>query len=325
MTSQMALQFMILSVPFFAMFFGSVEIILIPLLGYLCFWLLRRKAALNYIEGQWYHKKNYARYMVKTFILDHRPGIYRDFVYDFWVKLKESPVRAFAYIYKNPLVEIIYGFPFLWVVIYYFYEQGFEGIEYSMMIAIFVSLILFILTSFRFTRFLGEPQRYVEFSIPVVTILFCLHSPDATKIVVAIISLFFIIVPNKLFSEKRDQALEDPDKDELFRILSKFWPENDVIFSSNDAQLLKVLSGYNYRICRPDIARKIENDMDFYNDFYGQNHSILSNNFIVASIKKYSIECIVINGDLPNAHEFESNSYIQVNQAGKYRLLKLIN
>ena len=88
--SQMATQLVILSLPFIVIIFKVPELLLLPFLSYLLFYLLMPKIAKNYIIGQFNHKRNYALFLAKIFILNKRPSIYRDFVYDFWIRHKRG-------------------------------------------------------------------------------------------------------------------------------------------------------------------------------------------------------------------------------------------
>ena len=88
--SQMSMQYVVLSLPFYAILFNMPEIILLPFLAYGLFYLLMPKVAINYIIGQYNHKRNYALFVADIFILKERPSIYRDFVQDVWIKVKRG-------------------------------------------------------------------------------------------------------------------------------------------------------------------------------------------------------------------------------------------
>ena len=180
-TSQMAMQMKLFSMPILMLFFKS-WVIGIPLLGsLLVFYMLMPGYATMYLKGQIRFKYFYFKYLAKNILLSKRYSIWRDFVWDFWkiifngFKHKGQVKKGLLYFYDNPILVLGFSLPFCIPLLLVY--TGLVGIDQAVfqdktlisLFAILISmLILFLLTSFRLTRFLGEPERYVEFSMGLV-------------------------------------------------------------------------------------------------------------------------------------------------------------
>lgn len=178
--NRFAYQYVLFGTPFFALFFQDVFVASPLVGGTVIFLILFPRIAVSYFKGQWDHKKVYSKYLAQRFILRSRKSIWGDFIFEFPIRtyrwLVDKPWKKFDqlhYVFTNPAIMIIVQIPFL-VLAFIFtdYSQFWKGQEAEQLLlyAIIVSLILFVLTSFRFTRFLGEPERYVEFAIAPLSI-----------------------------------------------------------------------------------------------------------------------------------------------------------
>ena len=73
--------------------------------------------------------------------------------------------------------------------------NGTEQTEYLVFYKIIeIVILLFLITTLRVTRFLGEPQRYIEFIIPIITILFIKNSDFKIQLIFSIFSALIIII-----------------------------------------------------------------------------------------------------------------------------------
>jgi hypothetical protein len=136
------------------------------------FMVLHPAYARNFLISRWHYLVIYAVHMAKRFILNQRYSIWRDWVYDFWFKKEKKITTKFSYIYTNSLFIVIFLNPLVPISIYgYFFPIEISNeiqrniFTYSLKLNL-TGFIIFILTSFRITRFLGEPERYVEIIIP---------------------------------------------------------------------------------------------------------------------------------------------------------------
>jgi len=296
--SQMAFQFVLFSLPFFVLFFGIPELLLMPFLAFALFYVMMPKVAKSFGTAQYNHKRNYALFLSEIYILKKCYSVYRDFVYDFWKILKNEPdkYKALFYISKNPIVEILYGMPFLWFVLYYFFFGAREfSEEISILINIvFSSLIVFFLTTFRKTRFLGEPQRYPEFVIPAVTILFVLLYSSSVLIWTSAFSI--LIITAYLWALKKSGGVERLNAAyiEVFELLKKYYP-TDSIVASNDGEQLRFLLADDFQVCTPVVTKYYKNKQEFQKQFLFETYKIISPFFIQNAFEKQKPDIFILN------------------------------
>ena len=301
LTSMMSTQFIFLVTPFLAFFFGRFELILIPILSLSIIYAFSPKYTKNFLRGNYNFRRNYALYISKIFILKERHSVWRDLVYDIWLKIKNEPnkLKAIYYISKNPVIEIIYGMPFLWFVFYFFIinpDRFSNQIYLSMLTIIISAAVVFLLTTFRISRFLGEPQRYMEFTIPIITFLFVLTAEKTITIGLIILSIAIIGV--YLFAYSRSNIIQKNGLKarELSMILNKEF-QGDIIVASNDYQQLKFFQQYGFKVLMPDLTKYYKSNYDFQRYFIG-DFSIISPCAIKDYILNYSPEILVLNTKL---------------------------
>lgn len=321
--SQMSMQYVLLSLPFYAIIFEIPEIVILPFLAYGLFYLIMPKVALNYIKGQYNHKRNYALFLADIFILKDRPSVYRDFVYDFWVKFKSGLKNGIVYMGMNPLVEIIYGLPFLWFVLYYSYGNEFGEVESILLKITLTCLGLFFLISFRKTRFLGEPQRYLEFVIPFISVLFVFYFGVEYLIGIGLFSLFLIVSAEVMARKEFHNNEKTNDRYEFISQLNKYIDNGDAAIS-NDNDLLKYLPMISIPVVRPDMTCYFKNKEEFDADYEGDYRTI-NKDFIVRNIEEYKITNIIVNELLYKIDKINISKQIElVFKIGKYNLYKVI-
>lgn len=327
--SQMALQFILLSMPFVAMTFSIPILFFLPFLAIGLFYIIMPNVAKNYLVGQFNHKRNYALFMADIFILKSRPSIYRDFFWDFWVKLKTNWKHALLYLYGNPLVELVFGFTYLWFVIYIGFTLGFIGELNIIFKLVFISLVLFFVTSFRFTRFLGEPQRYVEFTIPLISILFVIKVEWQLLLPLTIIAVLFAFIPswviNRNFST--DNKRKKSNLDSLLVFLVRLQKKNSYVFISNDNQLLKYVAGTGHFVCKSDISRFYKNQRAFYKYHHDSSYEKLSPYAISEYYKEYAPNFLIINNELYTIDNVfcHFDKLLFITSFGRYQLYLLNN
>ncbi|MDD3700336.1 MAG: hypothetical protein WCR58_04435 [Bacteroidales bacterium] len=276
--SQMTLQFILLSLPFFVLVFSIPEIFPMPFIAFGIFYLIMPKVARNYIIGQFNHKRNYALFIADIFILKSRPSIYRDFIYDFWHKLQTNWRLALFYIYRNPLLELLYGFSFLWFVIYRSYNEGYETNLNKLFLFSMISLLLFFITSFNKTRFLGEPQRYVEFAIPLIAVLFSMSYDWKFLLSIIIMNVFVILLPSVIIKNNYDRSFANQTKNRsnLLNFLIESKMDKSHIYISNSVSLLRYLFGIGCLTINIDYSRWYKNKSDYYKYVYDYSLGRLS-------------------------------------------------
>ena len=117
LSSQFSTQFFILSNLFFTIYFLDFRFIIIPIISGIIYYLLFTRVAVSYFYGQFNHKRNYVLFFLKTQFM-HRKSFNRDFIYDFWIKLKKNPKQGIRYFVTNPFIEISYGY--LYLILWFF-------------------------------------------------------------------------------------------------------------------------------------------------------------------------------------------------------------
>ena len=243
--------------------------------------------------------------MADIFILKERPSIYRDFVQDFWIKFKSGFKQGFIYLGMNPLVEIVYGFPFLWFIIYYSIEYPIGEIESVLLKVVLVCLGLFFLISFRLTRFLGEPQRYLEFAIPFISILFVLYFGLEYIIGIGLFSLLLIASAEIMARKEFHNNENTNEKIEVINKIKTLKSNSDIIIS-NDNDIIKYLPQFGINVLRPDYTLYYKNKVSFYNNYKDMDIYIISEEFIKTNIQLYNVNYIIIN---KNHYNYENKQY----------------
>lgn len=291
--SQFAFQYIFFISLVTSLFVSQVQLLIPVLISLIMFRLLLPKFSKEFFRGQYNHKRNYALYLAPIYILKTRPSIYRDFIYDFWIKLsqlKKEKVKTLYYIYSNPVFELIYGFPFLWVfVFYYLTEEPLIQLN-TFNLVIGSSLSIFFLISLRPFRFLGEPQRYVEFVIPLISISFLYHVPQTIQLAVALLSIAFIALTKLVFYSFKEYS--NHDHDEITHFLKNKFPRETII-SSNDSNFSKFLIPY-FNIVKTDLTRYYKDIVEF-NFYHNNNFAIHSVNGLLEFHKIHKTDLIIIN------------------------------
>lgn len=142
-------------------------------LGLLIFVAVHPRYSLAYLRHTLRFIHAFATELAPIFILSRRHSIWRDLVWDIWRATLRSPVQGLRYAYENSVVVVAVLNPFLllasvgwtlgWVT-----PVGLAGLAADIALAGAVAMLL---TSFRATRFLGEPERYAEIVTPWSTLV----------------------------------------------------------------------------------------------------------------------------------------------------------
>lgn len=313
LTSQFSSQYIFFLIVFLSIYTTSLELLTLPLVSSIIYYFFFPSLAKSFFKGQYYHKYNYANYLAPIFILKARPSIYRDFFYDFWIKLKnirKDKINILKYIFTNPLLELIYGFPFLWVLLWVAITKEsffFNGLLWRF---IFTGILLFILTSFRKTRFLGEPQRYMEFLIPIIAIVFYQSVNDIVLYWTCLLVFIFLLITQAVIFFIRNKVV-NPFlfvEDMIYNNLDS----NDVIIS-NDTNLIKSLLP-KHKVLSVDLTRRYNSKEDFLL-YTPKNYSIISIDGLVKFKNDYKANILLLNLKLYNEkdiHELHEKLSLKV-------------
>lgn len=323
LSSLIAMQYVCLSIPFFVILFSVPEIILLPFVAFGMFYMLMPLVAKNSIIGQFNHKRCYAL-VADMFILKSRPSIYRDFFYDFWIKFKTGLRKGIGYIYTNPIIEIIYGIPFLWLLIYWNINHKFIGDSGVIFYIILSSLGLFFLTSFKWTRFLGEPQRYLEFVIPLITILYVLNFDLIFHVGMIVFCLVMITASSFAMNRHGETKTLSGDKALFLDYMSKENKYRNQICISNDNEIVKYFTGMGINVVRPDYSVYIRNKEEYYKNYYNKSLYAMSPWALESFYNKFKVDFLVLNTDFYSLEllreAFPDGKITLVRTFGKYEL-----
>lgn len=316
-SSQFTFQFILFFSLLFSIFFLKVELLLTVISSLILFRIFFPIVSKDFFIGQYYHKKNYSRFLAPIHIFKRRPDIYRDFIYDFWKKLfskKTSKIKSLYYLYSNPLVEIIYGYPFLWIsFIYLIYSGDYLTIQ-KIDKLILLSILLFFLISLKPLRFLGEPQRYVEFLIPLISISFIIKTPNSFHLPSILFSTLYILFTFFLMN-KTLKKLDNPYEKLFGYLKDKFDPSTIIV--SNDSDFSKFLVPF-YNILKTDLLRNYKSKSHF-NKFHFKNFSTHSSFAIIYFYKKYDAKILVFNRE-----KYDDQEKKNLNSKLKLRLIDSI-
>ena len=321
--SLFTVQFILLIIPLISIIFGKYELLFLPIISIIILYLITPRYTTSYIKGQYFYRRNYALFLADIFILKDRPSVYRDFVYDFWVKFKSGLKNGIVYMGMNPLVEIIYGFPFLWFVLYYTSSNELGQAESILLKITLICLGIFFLISFRKTRFLGEPQRYLEFAIPFISVLFVLYFGIEYLIILGLFSLFLIVSAELMARKEFHNNQKTNERYDFINQLKKYI-NNDEAAISNDNDLLKYLPMISIPVVRPVLTSYFKNKEEFDADYEGDYRTI-NKDFIVKNIEEYKITNLIVNELLYKIDKINIKQKIElVMELGNYKLYKLI-
>lgn len=142
-------------------------------LGLALFIGLHPRYSIGYLRHTLLFIRTYAKSLAPIYILRRRPSIWRDLVWDIWVRFGEQgAVKALRYAYENSVLVIVFLNPLVIVCVWAALRgtdlhHGLFGFSLSLALC---GALAALLTSFRPTRFLGEPERYVEVVTPWVVL-----------------------------------------------------------------------------------------------------------------------------------------------------------
>ncbi len=138
--------------------------------GLLLFIAVHPRYAHGYLTNTARFIAAYQRELAPVYVLARRHGLWRDLVWDIWRKVAVRPVAGMRYAYENSVLIVLLLNPLTVVAaLAALSDGGSDFASYACSVAL-AGVLAFIATSFRPTRFLGEPERYVEAVTPFATL-----------------------------------------------------------------------------------------------------------------------------------------------------------
>ena len=182
--------------------------------------------------------------------------------------------------------------------------NGTEQTEYLVFYKIIeIVILLFLITTLRVTRFLGEPQRYIEFIIPIITFLFIKNSDFKIQLIFSIFSALIIII--YLFMHNKFEYV----KEDGYVVLKNILDDNsEKIVCSNDFQLLKRLMSEGFKVIAFDYTKSYKSKKEFQEQFYNNNREVISPKSINYYINKKESILYLNNNELYSPKKIISNN-----------------
>lgn len=137
-------------------------------LGLGVFIALHPSYSLGYLRHTVRFIQTYARELAPLYILHRRYSIWRDLVWDIWVRLPANLQDGVRYAYENSVLVLVFLNPLTVLVCASAIRGELPDNEFLRYCALLTAtgVVAMLLTSFRKTRFLGEPERYIEAVTP---------------------------------------------------------------------------------------------------------------------------------------------------------------
>ena len=314
-TSTFALQTTIFTAFLHGSIFNNWTIVLVLIGGTIIFFGLHPKYAINYFWHTLRYTHTYSSKLAKIFILDRRKSIWLDFIYIFIYKLiSEPPKKSFQYIYENSIIIVLFlniSIPLfiLFLFTYNISEKTPDFIIYSLELTS-IGIILFFLTTFRKTRFLGEPERYVEIITPfsVCIMAYYLNANLYTSTFWLILSYYVAINLFQFFITKLIKKELNSRKNtlkEISLVIKKNITNNDIKFTSNNDEILKYFQVFKWNFVR---YWSLEEKFCGYNmDEAFNKFPYLKTHIVEKAVKKYNINVILFDKINSDSQELFNN------------------
>lgn len=154
-----------------AVLFGSATPLLGLALGLCLFIAVHPRYSIGYLKHTLSFIHTYGTSLAAVYILPRRFSIWRDLVWDIWQRIFRSRIAGLRYAYENSILIISVLNPATIAAIVLWASGRVSMVQiaglpgYASHVAV-CGVVAFLLTSFRPTRFLGEPERYVEATTP---------------------------------------------------------------------------------------------------------------------------------------------------------------
>jgi hypothetical protein len=226
-------------------------------LGLALFIVLHPRYSLGYLTHTLRFIRTYRRDLAPIYILATRKGIWRDLAWDIWAKAGEGLTSAARYAYGNSLLVVLLLNPLsvlsCWAVLTGRLPSG-GFVAYAGAVAL-SGTVATLLTSFRATRFLGEPERYTEAtaSWAVLCGAYVLFSRHHWTLLAAASLLFLLMDLAQIHASRlllRHVGNQTTQLDDIEAAVNERLT-GEVRFCSNNEQFTKLLmrNGWHYAYC----------------------------------------------------------------------------
>lgn len=328
MSSQFASQYLLFGCVILTALYGSFIPVATVAASVILYFAISPVIARQFFVGNLGHKKFYYKFLADKLLLTYRESIWKDVFYEIWrlIFTRQSPKgggTTFMYVYNNPFVALVTGMPLAVIVILLvFYnaiatDEFIKGVVWIMCAPVVCGMILFFLTSLKKTRFLGEPERYVEFSIGPAAFLaglfiFELQSFGSNGYLILSIILGYqiLMVLFQAFVARKRSKMKARGIVESVRVI------NDSIEQETDKEKTVKLLSNNTEIMRSLItAQRQVFYPSLYSSWYGKFHypdlyntfDEMKSEMIIPVVREFAINHFVLDTNFLTQKNFEAS------------------
>ena len=323
--SQFAFQFVMFSSIFISVVTAHYEILLVAPLSAFFLFALNYQYAKSFFYGQLQHKRNYAKFTIKDWQLKQRYSIWRDFVYDFWIK------RDRTYIFGNPVFEVLFGaFPNCFILVYYWFITDVSDTTlWTLYVLLSSSFFAFFVTSLRVGRFLGEPQRYIEFGIPFACILCVVLL--SSRLVLLFVAFNFIVLKWYMKNSQIHRQLPEHIKirKEMIGYLRDIFEEKYSNLVCNDVEILRHCYVTAYNPCLPDYSVYCKDKEAYLTNYYEGDCGRLSPRFLANTMNKLGCGILIVYTNMLKYYDetailplLNGVEVVHLKNIGKFKIFK---
>ncbi|PPR77277.1 MAG: hypothetical protein CFH01_01619 [Alphaproteobacteria bacterium MarineAlpha2_Bin1] len=258
-TSTFALQANIFISFLLGFIFNEWSLFILLFCSGILFFILHPKYSISYVWHTIRFSYTYSTKLAKIFILDRRKSIWLDFIYFFYIKiLNENIKKSIQYIYENSIIIILFLNLSIPIFLISIFDSKINNdypdfIYYSFKLT-FIGTILFLFTSFKKTRFLGEPERYIEIISPFSISFMAYYVIEKNYNIFWVIVIYYICVNILQFlitiSIKKELSFRKEKLKNIASIIKKLKPDNKINFTSNNDEILKYFQVYRWNFAR---------------------------------------------------------------------------
>jgi hypothetical protein len=224
-------------------------------IGLLIFLMVNPKYSTSYLVYTLRFIMDYRRVLAPVYILRKRESIWLDLFGEIWSRFRGGFIRGALYAYENSvLVTVLLNPLALLTVIFWLTIDGIPPvIGYAAAISV-SGFIVAVGTSIRPTRFLGEPERYIEAVTPwtVLAAVYVFAAKFSLSDLDFLVAYFMVAATTQLFASWQLMRHVSSGSSELEQIAGKveMHVKKEVRFCSNNEQLTKLLlrSGWQFAV-----------------------------------------------------------------------------
>lgn len=340
-SSQFATQFLFFICLSLALIFSDFFYLISPLGASLIFFIIMPKVAFNFFKGQLGHKSLYYKYLAKVYILKNRQSIWSDIYYViptqiYYYITRQIPKLKYNflnYLYNNSLIILIFQMPIVFISFIFFFVNGNYNICELIMIKFAASLFcVFLLITLRPLRFLGEPERYLEFGFGLFSILSVLLLPKSLVILILIYSICFILIDYlvklKNKSKNNSNVVHDNFISSITEVKKILFADKDSKLITDSIELTKFFLDKNINIYFFTV-NSFRSDKFHFSDLYKNSYSYIDPVSMINIIQHYKINYVLVDGiswkNYHNDLELKSIAYRVCYDSINFKLLKLQN